>query len=498
MNRATAAALALLLIAACSSDSGGETADTAVDTRETDSAQAPVETRQEEEVQAEVQQPGELCVPDALFCLSPRESARCDATGDEIATRVPCEGATACEPATGLCRPTVCEPEAQVCLNLREYQVCALDGSGYGEVFTCEEPLFCADGRCRACVENEVECLSDTTFRRCAEDASAWSEELLCQLDHRCDPDAEIPGCKLCGLEKTCISEGKARQQCTSGELTWQEDTTCSPSERCVDGECIACEANVSECLTETTYRLCTSDGKEWSDELTCPEGEACLLDDEQPEGETRRGGCLPYECSPRVLLLVDYSGSMGTHWPSVQASVAALVAANPDLRFGLKTFPDVRNSSCGVSGELEIPFGDNDAETFDDWFEGNNPSGATPLAEGVDVMRENAHDIFGDLGGSMIVLTDGQDSCYYNQGVAIQTFLALATSALYIEHRVTTYSIGYSFGGATPIELDTIAINGGSGLRAHIAAGNEEELTEALEGVIDRVKFCRPPPLEP
>jgi hypothetical protein len=111
--------------------------------------------------------------------------------------------------------------------------------------------------------------------------------------------------------------------------------------------------------------------------------------------------------------------------------------------------------------------------------------------------MRENAAEIFGDLGGSLIVLTDGQDSCYYNQGLAIQTFLALATSALYLDYKVTTYSIGYSYGGSTPIELDTIAINGGSGLRSHISAGNEEELSSALEGVIDRVKFCRPPPLE-
>lgn len=446
------------------------------------------------ETQADTRPMGELCPPDALFCISPRESGRCNAAGDAIATRTPCEGATACEPSTGLCRATVCESEAQVCLNLREYQVCNFDGSGYGAVETCPEPLFCAAGRCRACTENEVECLSDTSYRRCAEDASGWSDALDCPNDYRCDMGGEAAGCKKCGLERSCVNAGKARRACTSGEIVWQEDITCKSHETCVDGECIACEADASECLSETTYRLCSSDGKAWSGALTCPEGEACLLDEVQPEGESARGRCLPYACSPRVLLLVDFSGSMSSHWESVRTSVARLVAENPELRFGLKSFPDVSNGSCGVSATLEIPFGEDNAEAFDDWFLDNPPSGATPLAEGIDTMRENAEAIFGNLGGSMIVLTDGEDSCYYDQGLGIQTFLALATSALYVDHQVTTYSIGYSYGGATAVELDTIAINGGSGLRAHIPAGSEEELTEALDGVIDKVKFCRPP----
>ena len=73
---------------------------------------------------------------------------------------------------------------------------------------------------------------------------------------------------------------------------------------------------------------------------------------------------------------------------------------------------------------------------------------------------------------------------------------VALATGGLYVDSHVTSYSIGYSYGGSTPVELDTIAINGGSGLTQHIPAGSEEELNSALAGVIDRVKFCRPPPL--
>jgi len=485
-----------LTIGLCIGAGCGSETEAPTDTKVPVDAEVTIETRSEVADTADTRPVGTLCPADALFCISPRESGRCDGTGDAIASRTLCEGATACEPSTGLCRATICEPERQVCLNLREYQVCNFDGSGYGEVATCVEPLFCADDKCRACVENEIECLSDTTYRRCAEDASAWSGELLCQNDYRCDTSGGVTGCKRCGLEKTCVNDGKARASCTSGEIVWQEDTTCKSTEHCVAGDCIACEANVSECLSETTYRTCQNDGKAWSAGLTCAEGEACLLDEAQPEGETRRGSCLPYACSPRVLLLVDYSGSMGPHWASVQASVARLVAENPDLRFGLKAFPDVTDGSCNVSKELEIPFGEDNADTFDDWFVAHPPIGATPLAEGIDAMRLNAAEIFGNLGGSLIVLTDGEDSCYYNQGLAIQTFLALATSGLYIDSRVTTYSIGYSYGGSSPAELDTIAINGGSGLRQHIPAGSEEELNDALNGVIDKVKFCRPPPL--
>lgn len=479
----------LVSLVACSEDSAAVAPDDTPDTTDTvDTSDA--DTR---DTVDSIETPGSLCIPNRRYCLSPREAALCAPSGDANAETTKCLGATACEPSTGLCRATICAPDTVNCLNLSEYQVCAFDGSGYGPVETCADPLFCADGRCRACTEGKVECLSTSTYRRCAEDASAWSETFQCPADHRCDAGGDEAGCKRCGLEKTCVNASKARQRCTSGELTWQEDTLCKANETCMEGECRACVPDLVQCLSETTYRRCSADGKAWSGTLSCPDAEACLLEDPQPAGQTAAGRCFPYACSPRVLLLVDYSGSMGSHWASVRASVKKLVESNPDLRFGLKAFPDVQDGNCAVSANLEIPFGADNAAAFDQWFADHPPIGATPLAAGIEAMRQNAATIFGALGGSMIVLSDGEDSCYWNQGIGIQAFLALATSGLFVDHRVTTYAIGYSY-GSTAGELDVVARNGGSGLQNFIPAGSETELTTALNGVIDKVKFCAPP----
>ncbi len=478
--------LLLLSVVACS---GPESASNTEVQDVSEDVSTPSDTLSGDAVAADTQAPvGPLCPPGRLFCISPRESGRCNATGDGVLDVTECTGATACEPSTGLCRTTICEPDKLECINLQDYQVCAFDGSGYGPVETCEAPLFCADGRCRACTENEVECLSETTYRRCAEDASAWSDTLNCPLDFRCTVAGEA-GCKRCSLEKTCVSDTKARQRCTSGEVEWQEDTTCALGSTCKDGVCLACEANRTECLSETTYRACTSDGLAWSTPLTCGADEACLP---IAAGSTE-GRCLPYACSPRVLLLVDFSGSMSPHWESVRASVAAIVSANPDLRFGLKTFPDVDSWGCDVSPTLEIPFAEDNAGLFDAWFADNDPTGATPLADAMEVMRQNANAIFSELGGTIIVLSDGQDSCYWDSsGPPITFALATSTAGLYEQARVRTFAIGYSFGG-DPGELNTISNNGGTGLRTHIPAGDEEELTDAFQDVIDKVKFCGP-----
>jgi hypothetical protein len=486
---ASVAALALTSLACSEESAPADTSDDTLDVSDIDTRDA----RDTRDTVDTSETPGALCIPNRRYCISPRTAALCDATGDANAETTACVGATACEPSTGLCRATICAPDTLNCLNLSEYQVCAFDGSGYGEVQTCADPLFCAEGRCRACTENEVECLSTSSYRRCSEDATAWSETYQCPPDHRCDASGDETRCKRCDLEKSCVNASKARQRCTSGEVTWQEDTLCKANETCTDGECRACEPDLVQCLSETTFRRCSSDGKAWSGTLTCPEAEACLLEDPQPAGQTAAGRCFPYACSPRVLLLVDYSGSMGSHWASVRASVKKLVESNPDLRFGLKSFPDVQDGNCNVSSTLEIPFGADNADAFDQWFADHPPIGATPLAAGIEAMRQSADAIFGTLGGSMIVLSDGEDSCYWNQGIGIQAFLALATSGLFVDHRVTTYAIGYSY-GSTAGELDVVARNGGSGLRNFIPAGSETELTSALNGVIDKVKFCAPP----
>jgi hypothetical protein len=482
-NRATLLLVATPLLAACGNDAASPGQDATV---EQDAAQpdttAPTDIAPPEEVVI-----GEVCIGGRDFCVSLRESARCNADGSAIETRTPCEGASACEPLTGLCRETLCEPDAQQCLDPRRVQTCAADGSAWDEPALCDEGLTCRDGKCRVCTEGVVECLSGETYRRCEEDALGWTEPLACPLDHRCGGEGSEAGCKRCNREATCVGDDRAVERCTSGLVTWEAETLCAVGQTCVEGRCEACTADATECLSETTFRQCADDGSRWGAETACDEGEACF--------GTR---CLPYACSPRVLFLVDYSGSMSTHWPSVREAVNLIVAGNPDVRFGLKSFPGVNDFSCSVGASLEIPFAEDNGDVFDGWFEDNPPSGGTPLAAGLEAIETNAESIFGNLGGTVIVLTDGQDTCYGGGGgTPITAFLAVVTATLRLEHEVPTYAIGYAFGGDTT-ELDTIANNGGTGYSAHIPATNASELTDVLGGIIDRVKFCDLAPVGP
>jgi hypothetical protein len=484
----TRAALILLTtssLLACGADTANTTATpdatTVPDTAERDTSPLADLTPPEEVVI------GEVCIGSRNFCVSLRESARCNADGSAIETRTPCEGASACEPLTGLCRETLCEPDAQQCADPRRVQTCAPDGSAWDEPTLCDAGLTCRAGKCRACDDGSVECLGGETYRRCEEDALGWTEPLSCPADHRCDGEGENAGCKRCTVERACAGDDRAVARCTSGLVTWEEESLCAVGQTCVDGRCEACAADTTECLSETTYRQCADDGSRWGMETACDEGEACF--------GTR---CLPYACSPRVLFLVDYSGSMSTHWQSVREAVNLIITGNPDVRFGLKSFPGVDDFSCSVGAALELPFAEDNGATFNQWFEENPPSGGTPLAAGLEAIESNAEAIFGNLGGTVIVLTDGQDTCYGGGGgTPITAFLALVTAALRLEHEVPTYAIGYAFGGDTA-ELDTIANNGGTGYSRHIPATNASELADVLGGIIDRVKFCDLTPVGP
>jgi len=466
--------LLVALLAACEGDPNPAADTTAPDTVVVDTV--VVDTQLPDTA-------GQLCIPDRHFCTSPRESALCSVDGKSIAETTPCLGQTACDANTGLCAAAICEPASTSCVGLHQQQICKPDGSGYYAVQPCDDPLYCAQGKCRACSEDKVECLSDTTYRRCAADASAWSDTLDCANDYRCVPsDDGGAACKSCGFERVCLTDSKVRTRCTSGEIAFQEDITCGVGTTCMDGYCRACEPSLSQCLSETTVRSCAADGSAWSEPTLCPPGDACLGDK-----------CLPYGCSPRVLFLVDYSGSMqGAKWDAVASSVATLVAANPTVRFGMKTFPDVSSSfGCDVSASLEIDFGTEQADTFAAWFAAHDPPGATPLAAGLTAIADHADTIFGPLGGYVIMLSDGEDSCYYGNTEPIRPYLAETAARLAADGKVQTYGIAYGFDGGEAGEMDTVAKNGGTGEVEAIDAGSEDELSDAFDRIIDKVKFC-------
>jgi hypothetical protein len=465
-SAALAALGCALALAACASDPA--------DPGDPDTAVAPLDTVDVmHDTTPDATEPIDtnLCAPDALYCVSIREAAVCNAVGDGPSSVTPCNGATACEPATGLCRPTICAPDKQLCLNLHDYQVCNANGSGWSETRTCASDRFCADGACRACQANRVECLSETTFRACPADSSAWSPETPCPDEQRCIAGA----CEPCDLATECLPGNKLHRYCQNPAVDFDETVTCQPGRTCMDGGCFACSPDVVECKQETTFRRCSADGLAWGGEESCGTDEVCF----QRE-------CHYYGCIPRVLLLVDSSGSMGTNWIAVKNTIAALVAANPNIRFGLKNFPSA-GTTCDVDASIEIPFAQDQSADFVEWFQGHSANGATPLVRAMQVLNENAAAMYGAFGGAVVLLSDGDDTCY--TGGAPKVDAAVATSGLYLDHKVRTYVIAYNYSGDTTI-LDTIANNGGSGA-GYLAADDQAELLAAFQEAVDDVKLC-------
>ncbi|TNF34208.1 MAG: VWA domain-containing protein, partial [Deltaproteobacteria bacterium] len=462
---ARAAAALAWLVAGC----GGGTTPPPEDTLE-----PPTDTVEDvEDVPGDTAVPTDtnLCAPDSLFCVSPREAGVCNATGDGAASVTSCNGATACEPSTGLCRPTICEPDKQLCLNLADYQVCNPDGSGWSETRQCPSERFCADGACRACQANRVECLSETTYRACPADSSAWSEETPCGEGERCISGA----CEPCDLATECLAGEKLRTWCQNPNVDFDETVACEPGLTCMDGGCYACPPDTLECQDETTYRQCRADGLAWVDGQSCDADEVCF-----------EGACQYYGCVPRVLFLVDRSGSMSGNWQSVKGVISALVQANPSVRFGLKSFPS-SGSTCGVHDGIDVPFAQGLAHTFELWFDNNGATGATPLVAGLEVLRDQASEIFGAFGGAIIVLSDGDDTCFTGN---IKIALAVAASSLLVDHAVGSYVVGYNFAGDEEA-LNEIAKNGGTTLSSYIPADDPEQLLEAFQLVVDDAKVC-------
>lgn len=462
--------LAAPLAAACGAEDGAE-AD-AADTAPAEDTAPPEDAAAQDA--ADTGDGGRICTPGALFCTSPRVSGVCGADGRGASSVTPCAGATACEPSTGICRPTICAPDKLNCLDLERYQVCHQDGSGWGDIATCPDAEFCADGRCRVCQAERVECLSPTSFRVCAANSSGWSGELPCPEGDRCERQA----CRPCELTTECIGTGKMRRYCASGEVDFDVTESCPSGQQCEAGSCFACEPDRVECRSETTFRRCDGQGQAWSEETACGVGEICL--------DAR---CVAYACVPRVLFVVDRSGSMSAHWDTVRESIRALATGNPKIRFGLLAFPSAGNA-CEVDAALLVPFSQHNAAALNAWFEVNRPTGATPLAAEMANLRDHGEELFGGLGGAIIVLSDGEDVCFSGSSVALKADLATSASQLWLEHQVKTFAIGYSFGG-DPEELDTLTNNGGSGFTGHFPAGDEQELLEALTAIVDVIKVC-------
>ena len=339
-----------------------------------------------------------------------------------------------CNPGTGTCQSLICEAGEAKCTGVFSYAVCVEPGFWKTGSEDCPDDQICDQGACKVCRPNEPYCAGPATIGICNATGDGPSTTAAClptqgchEFDHECAERICEPGSLGCRTAVTlhrCLPSGAAYDL---------DGSPCEPDQLCVDSWCV--------------YRPCV----------------------------------------PTVMLLVDASGSMDAHWGAVRDSVHELLEANPDTIFGLMTFP-ASGWECVVNPYPPIPLDYYSPDRLDDWFDKNSPSGPTPLHEALRLVVSSGGAAFGGYGGSLVVLSDGADTCY--EGQDLIGSLESLTATLHSAYKIRTYVIGYAYNG-NPAQLNAIARNGGTQHQNHIPAGNETDLVDAFQAIVDDFKLC-------
>jgi hypothetical protein len=283
--------------------------------------------------------------------------------------------------------------------------------------------------------------------------------------------------------------------QCNAEGTAWEPLNKCLPGQTChADTDACgpkACEPGTTSCVDEDTKVRCLPDGSGLEPEQDCPDGSVC-----------NAGLCISPSCFPKVMFLVDRSTSMSPHWESVQKSITAVIEANPEVQFGLTVFPSAGGFFAGCetgTNSPHVPLQDGAAIAIDQWFDQNEPAGATPLKSAVEWTADNVAAVWGDdtTNAFLVVLSDGEDKCTCSQhendpqerAECVAEKLVVSTQKL-LQQGVRTFVIGYAYSGPDD-ELNAIAENGGTDEKTWIYAGSESTLTNAFGKVIDDVKLC-------
>lgn len=287
--------------------------------------------------------------------------------------------------------------------------------------------------------------------------------------------------------EEVCVSllvAGKCNEQGTA-----YDKTDCLKGKACneVAGACqeVVCVPSSVECAGGTSYHKCLASGTGWSDQVDCDPGQVCI-----------NGSCMKEECLSEVVLLVDTSQSMAFHWEAVGSSIQKLMALSPMAVFGMATFPTA-NTICEVPSQPQLEMDSGQSAEAAQWFEKNTPFGQTPLLQALTDMQQMLPTMFSGATGTLILLSDGADTCAHatildptEHEAAVIADLAATTKCLHDDFGIRTYVVGYQYQG-NPDQLITIAQNGGAGKESYTPAGSEEELTSVLVAIVEDLKTC-------
>lgn len=304
-----------------------------------------------------------------------------------------------------------------------------------------------------------------------------------------------------------CSSDGRSLLRCDPGTGAISVVEDCFPDRACVLGACVAavCAPGSSECVDLDTQRRCRPDGSGY-EEMDCAETYRCNPDSGQCE--------LP--CMLRIFVLIDQSGSMTEGTPSkwAQARTALqTVMTSPtaaDIEWGMGLFP--MDGNCGIEGLIVDPVPNATAATVDDYFATHSANGNTPLGFAMEYFTWDTEAGLYDPAyhNALLVVSDGVDTCYIDcltrcglnfsclmaceteADAAVTDALVNATRALRDSRGVRTFVIGFGE-GASDSQLTAIAENGGTALGRWIQASNTDDLTAALQTILDEMFECNP-----
>jgi hypothetical protein len=240
--------------------------------------------------------------------------------------------------------------------------------------------------------------------------------------------------------------------------------------------------------------------------------------------------GNQPVDLEPvgvNVMVAVDGSASMGTHWPRIQSAIQELRATHPDSQFGLQLFwgelqGDLQQAMtkanwCGATKSNVLDVGGHTEQELLD-FLGDAPPGpsylgglweTSPVIEPLNYYLSNASALADPRRTNYLVfITDGNDNCfgsvYTNKADKLLAYEKLAVELGKLNIRVvpigfdaasTTNDSGF-FGTVPPntdLEvLSTLLEHGGSGLTEVPKVDDPDKLADVIAQVGQSVRNCR------
>jgi hypothetical protein len=227
------------------------------------------------------------------------------------------------------------------------------------------------------------------------------------------------------------------------------------------------------------------------------------------------------------IMVAVDGSASMATHWTRIQDAIKALRKAHPDSSFGLQIFwgevEDTlqgavsKNNWCGATQNRVLDVGDHSEKELLD-FLGSAPPGpaflnglfeTSPVVEPLNYYLEHMTKLADPARTNYLVfVTDGNDNCFgsvfTNKADKLLAFQKLAVELG--KQNIRTVPIGFDAAsrpggtgmwGTTPAntDLDVLAAilkYGGSGLKEVPKVDDPTKLADVITKVGQSVRNCR------